>query len=51
MLLRGSALFALLTEDPGFVAALTETLSAIDRIGTRNVLAAAVEEESEAMSA
>jgi len=51
ILLRGSALFAQLNEDPDFVAAMTETLTKIDRHGARNVLAAAVEEESEAMSA
>lgn len=51
VLLRGSALFRVLNENQGFIAAMSEALTEIDRHGTRNVLAAAVEEESEAMSA
>ena len=50
-LLHGSSLFRQLNADGDFVAAMAGTLAEIDRRGTRNVVAAAVEEQPEAMSA
>jgi hypothetical protein len=50
-LLSGSGLFGRLDEDVSFVREMTEILAEIDRYGTRNVLAAAVDHSPEAMSA
>lgn len=51
VLLDGSELFDLLAEYPDFVADLGRLLSEIERDGTRNVLAAAVQDSSEMMTA
>jgi mannitol-1-phosphate/altronate dehydrogenase len=51
VLLRGSTLFAGINEHAGFIHEVAARLTEIDRHGTRNVLAAVVEQESEAMSA